>query len=201
MGKLVLKTVAITLAAVLSVCMILFGTLAIFAPAKVANFFDKFGFYGPTVHYYEKQYGKSGEIEDLAVLILKIDDESDSAKEKKYVEEMINRADYSDYCVSVDNSNELSKIKTKEYYAGKYATSLVRTNNFSQALTFAEDFIKKNTYSDYNPYGVIVAEIGESLTLEQLSQLKIKVSTYSYKDVAKADLSEIDRLISIKTAE
>ncbi len=201
MKKLVLKTVAITLVAVLGVCMIIFGTLAMVAPVKVASLFDAIGWYGPSVHYYEKQYGKSNNIEDLAVLILKIDDENDCDKEKKFVEIMLNRTDYKDYCTALDKANEFSAIKTNELYCGKYALALVRIDKFDDALDFSFDFIGDNSYSSYNPFSVIIAELGESLTLEQLEKLESSISRYSYNTTAKSDLSEINRLIANKSAK
>ena len=194
-----LKTVTITLAAVLGVCMIIFGTLAMVAPAKVADFFDKLGWYNTSVHYYEKQYGKSDSIEDLAVLILKIDDESDSAKEKKYLETLLNHTDYKSYCTLKDSESENAEVKTNEYYSGAYAIALVRVGKFNDAISFAYDFVSKNTYTAYNPFSALIAELGESLSLEQLEKLKNKVSGFSYKDTAKADLREINRLIDEKS--
>ena len=199
MGKLVLKTVAITLAAILGVCMIIFGTLAMVAPAKIASFFDKIGWYNSSVRYYEKQYGESENIEDLAVLILKIDDERDSAKEKKYLEILLNRSDYKSYCTTKDNENESLEIKTNEYYSGAYALALVRVGRFNDAVNFAYDFVRNNTYTAYNPFSTIIAELGETLSLEQLEKIKTKVLGFSFKGHAKADLREINRLISEKS--
>jgi hypothetical protein len=72
--KLVWKTVAITLSALLGACLITFGSLALFAPASLGNFFGGLGMYNSSIHFYEVQYGKSQSIEDLAVLVLKLDE-------------------------------------------------------------------------------------------------------------------------------
>ena len=198
MTKLVLKTVAITLVAVLGAGMILFGSLALFAPLSVANFFDGMGMQNVAVKYYEKQYGKSESVEDLAVLILKLDEESDSVKSEKYLKIMIEKDEYSSYCQAQDSINNGGKVSQDEYYKGKYALSLVRNEKFDVAVSVAKDYVLENGYTDYNPFSVIIAELGMALTDAQLNTIKTEILNYksSNQDAAiSADLTAIEQLL------
>jgi len=97
--KLIIKTSLITLAVTLCALMITFGALALFAPKTVAGIFDGVGGYSASVFFYEKQYNKSGEIDDLAVLVDKIDEDKEPLKAEKYIETLISREDFATYCV------------------------------------------------------------------------------------------------------
>lgn len=178
MTKLVLKTVAITLVAVLSACLVTFGSLALFAPKSVANFFDGLGMYKPAIHYYEKQYGKSQNIEDLAVLILKLDGEKDSVKTEGYLKAMVEHQDYSNYCNKLDTENSSTALSTDEFYRGKFAVSLVRNGKIDDALNVSAVFVESKGYTEYNPFSTIVFELGELLNDEQLTKLEGKIRSY-----------------------
>lgn len=198
MTKLVLKTVAITLVAVLGAGMILFGSLALFAPLSVANFFDGMGMYKPAVKFYERQYGKSEDIDDLAVLILKINQETDSIKTEEYLKIMIERTDYSNFCQEQDLLVVDGQVSTDEFYKGKYAVSLVRNDKFSMAVEVANEFVADNGYTDYNPFSVVIVELGKTLSDEQLSVLKCEISEHingQYANVALKDINAIKQLL------
>ena len=201
MKKLVLKTVAITLTAVLGACLILFGSLALCAPAEVANFFSDLGIYGPSIHYFEKQYGKSKSLDDLAVLILKIDAEKDSALAEKYLNQMLNSSDFRDFCSVKDAFNGKWDVTTSEYYGGQYSVSLVRNNKFTESLEYCKTFVTKNGYTAYNPFSVTIAELKALLTSEQLTAIKSEIQPFTTTndgDIATADIVAIDALIASK---
>lgn len=200
MTKLVLKTIAITLIAVLGACFITFGSLALFAPKSLADFFDGLGMYKSSIIYYEKQYGKSEDIEDLAVLVLKIDDESDSEKAEKYLKVMIESSDFESYCQAENARSSGLKITLDEFYKGKYAVALVRNDKFDLAMDFANDCVS-NGYKKNNPFSLIISEFGQSFTKEQLENLRTEISAYvdgENGNMASADISVINQLIDNK---
>ncbi|MBQ8426449.1 MAG: hypothetical protein IJX16_01670 [Clostridia bacterium] len=198
MTKLVLKTVAITLVAVLGACLIAFGSLALFAPASVANFFDGLGFYKPAIHYYEKQYGKSESIEDLAVLILKLDDDKDSIKTEEYTKILIEHPDYATYCQMKDGVNQGSTVTANEFYISKYAVALVRNDKFITAIDTAKDFVDDYGYTAYNPFSVIISELGLTLDIDKLEEIEERISEYlnsANGDVVATDIARIKQLL------
>ncbi len=197
MKKLVIKTVAITLSAIIGACLILFGALALFAPASIAGFFDKVGIYKSSIHFYERQYGKSDSIDDLTVLILKIDGERDSEREEKYIKILIERPDFEDYCQLKDDTTN-DNVSTREFYYGEYAVALVRNGKFSSAHAIASEFVEEYGYTAYNPFSIMLAETDELLTNENLLAIKDEISRYLSGENAnrvQADLDQIENLI------
>ncbi len=126
MKKLVLKTVLITLASIIGAALITFGAMSIFAPGTVAGFFDDLGNYSASVFFYEKEYIKSGDIDDLVVLIDKAYAENDGARTEEYLSELIGHKDFSDYCATKDAENS-GGLSTEDYYNELY--ELVKSNN------------------------------------------------------------------------
>ncbi len=198
MRKLVLKTVAITLIAVFGAGLILFGSLALFAPNSVATFFDGLGLNKPAVHYYEKQYGKSDSIDDLAVLILKIDGDSDSVKSEKYLKILIEREDYANFCYMNDQMDTSRQVSFDEHYKGQYVIALIRNGKFNSAVKVASDYVAENGYTAYNPFSVMIAEFGNTFSSEQLIEIKTQILTYiggGSDAYIQADVNAIDELL------
>jgi hypothetical protein len=194
----VLKTVAITLVAVIGAGLILFGSLALFAPKSVADFFDGMGMYKPAVNYYEKQYGKSDNIDDLAVLILKIDAKEDSEKAERYLKILLDRKDYVNYCYMNDQLNQDRQVSFDEHYKGQYALALVRNNKFNEGLAVANSYVLANGYTAFNPYSVIIVELGSVLNVDQLNEIKTQISTYlggEQDALIQTDVDAIEQLI------
>ena len=84
MKNLVIKTVVITLAAIVSLMAITFGALTVFTPKTLGGVFDGAGNYSAAVFFYDLQYEKTGDIEDLAVLIDESYGFGDKENAKKY---------------------------------------------------------------------------------------------------------------------
>jgi hypothetical protein len=117
-SRLVLKTTIITLAAIIGAFMITFGVLIMATPKTVAGIFDDIGGYSASVFFYEKQYDKTGSIEDLAVLVDKLDMEEEPLKVEGYLETLLSREDFKEYCEKKDANKPT--LTTKEYYYGNY---------------------------------------------------------------------------------
>ncbi len=196
MKNLVIKTVFITLASLFGLLLLVFGALALFSPVTLAEVFDVTGSYSGSILFYEKQYDKTGDIEDLAVLSIKINQEVDAELAEKYLEKLVNHENFEQFCASEDGG----VLSNKQFYVGKYALALVKNGKLDKALTVAEDFVNQNGYTGFNPYSVILVEKGKGLTAQQLNAIKAKIQSYSGadKENATADIEYIDNLISQK---
>ena len=170
MSKLILKTTAITLASIIGVCSIVIGILMLCAPRSIANVLDGLGGYSASVYFYEKQYNKTEDIKDLSVLVLKLDGQKDPVLLEQYLELMIEREDFSTFCSEQDATSN-SKITTKEYYYGDYAVILIKNGKFNEAVNLSSSFVSASGYTEYNPYSVIISQVGETLTKENLNAL------------------------------
>jgi len=204
--KLIIKTSLITLAVTLCALMITFGALALFAPKTVAGIFDGVGGYSASVFFYEKQYNKSGEIDDLAVLVDKIDEDKEPLKAEKYIETLISREDFATYCEEQDKSKPA--IKTKEYYYGNYVLVLIENGRFDKALEVCnEQAHGSGKYTKDNPYRVIISEVAGELSLDNLKTLRNKLNYEKYYqtgellELLKSDINELDAIIEQKKAD
>ena len=88
MKKLVVGTVLLSLAFILSSMLCAFGLATIFAPGRVGVVFDGVGAYSASVFFYEKQYKKTKDIDDLYVVVRKVDVENDSVRAERLFEEI-----------------------------------------------------------------------------------------------------------------
>ena len=94
--------------------------MAIFAPRSVAGFFDGVGCYSATVFFYEKEYDKTDDVEDLVYLIDKSCSEKDDERTVKYLDMLFEREDYSAFCELKDKDLKQGQLKTDDYYKGLY---------------------------------------------------------------------------------
>lgn len=198
MKKLILKTTAITLASIIGAGLLVFGIFALFFPAPLARLFEGTGGYSASIHFYERQYKKTGDIEDLAEFVVKIDLEKDSELAEEYLYEIIKHEDFPSYCTEQDYL-KLSNISTKEYFNGSYASALVKNGKFDSALNFAREFVSDNEYTAYNPYSVVIMNNGNDMNLDQLrifeSDIDKHVVNYNSNDFAYQDLQVVRQLI------
>ncbi len=116
MGKLVIKTAVITLVSLLVALAITFGAFATFAPRSLAVFFDGVGNYSASVFFYEKQYHKTENFDDLVDLVNEIDDANDKERAEKYLGALIEHDDFENFCAD----KKIMGIPLAEYYNGRY---------------------------------------------------------------------------------
>lgn len=180
MKKLILKTTAITLASVLAVCLLTFGILGLFFPAPLARLFDKTGGYSASVYFYEKQYKKTGDINDLANLVVKIDEEKDSERAEIFLADLVYHKDFDSFCNEQDNDNKQG-VSTREYYVGSYASVLVRNGKFVSAVIVADGYVDEFGYTAFNPYSVIIMKNGKSMGNSNLTSLYQTIEEYKTK--------------------
>ncbi len=151
--KLVIKTALITLASLLGAVILTYCALLIFAPKVLGNFFDGAGGYSASVFFYEKQYEKTGDIQDLNTLVLKLDIDDDKILAEKYYEKMVLHEDFDSFCQAQDQNN--GSTKASDYYIGNYCLLLARNGKFDQALTLATECLKDG-YSQLEPVRALI---------------------------------------------
>lgn len=161
MKKLVIKTTLITLASIIGALIITVSALCLFAPATMAGFFDDVGNYSASVFFYEKQYEKSGDINDLDKLLLKVYAKGDTCKVEEYSKKIIHHEDFGGY--SVDK---------KEYYYDCYVLSLAQNGKFDEAVGQGLGFINQYGYTPYNPLRMLLKEHLNDQMVEQKAKLK-----------------------------
>ncbi len=194
MKGLIVKTALITLAIIFSVVLLVVGALSIFSPITLAKGFDGLGCYSLTTYFYEKNYQKSEDIEDLALLAIKLNQDSDGEKAEKYLKELVRHENFNEFCASEQGGN----VYNKEFYTGKYAVVLVKNSKLIDAIDVADVFVLENGYTDFNPYSVLLIECGKNLSVEDLNLIKGKLTTFidvfsSSQNVA-TDIEYIEQL-------
>lgn len=174
MTKLVWKTITITLASILLACFLIFGAFALFSPITLAKFFDQTGSKKIALFFYEKQYEKTEDIEDLSRVVLKIDDNDNSLKSEKFLAKLINHADFNKFCSKQNVSS--SAISAEEYYYGRYAVVLISNGKVNDSLTTASEFVEKYGYTENNSYTVIILRCRQELDSEHIQTLKTRLN-------------------------
>ena len=182
MKKLVIKTTCITLASLIVAFALFVGAAILFAPGWVGGIFDGVGNYSASVFFYEKQYEKTGDIDDLNTLVLKIDIKNDSSRASKYFGKMVEHQDFKEFCNSQDGGSDIS---AKEYYFGCYVLALAYNGKLDDAIDKAKDFVG-NTYTENNPFRLLVADYAVYAKAKEFDEDLHRL------DTALADLSVLD---------
>ena len=170
MKKLVIKTIAITIAVMLGVVVVAFGVTSLIAPKFLANIFDGVGGYSASIFFYEKQYEKTDDVKDLAILIDKLDADVQPALKEFYLEKMLLRSDFEEFCLEQDKKDHV--ISAKEYYNGSYALILAKNKRLEKALEICSEYVKKLNYTENNPYRLILSDYADEASIEELKEIK-----------------------------
>ena len=199
MTKLVWKTIAITLASALGALMLAFGALALFSPVTLAKFFDGAGNRGVALFYYEKQYQKTGDINDLGVLVLKIDDENNSRMAEKYLADLVLHKGFDKYCQKQDLSN--SAVSSVEYYYGRYVCVLYERDTLDKVLAVCKSAVEKYGYTDYNPYTYSILQLGNAFDLTEIESYIASIESLSSLDAEQENnrIKDLQELNSLKS--
>ncbi len=173
MKNLVVKTVVITLVSIVGFVAITFGALCVFTPKTVANVFENLGSKTASVFFYELNYNRTNDINDLIEIIDKTFE--DTVTQEKYLNKLITREDFSDYCLLEDSGLQSDKLSTKEYYYGYYVRVLIANGKFENAVSVASQFVSSNGYTKYNPLTVLVNDYLAQLNQTQKDALKLAI--------------------------
>lgn len=170
MKKLVIKTICITLASLIGAFALAFGAVALFAPKWLGGFFDGVGNYSATVFFYQKQYEKTEDINDLYTLVSKINIDADAEMAENYYFELISHKDFDNLCAKIDLENRA--VLAKDYYFGIYCLSLAKNDKLDNALSFAKTYVDENGYTANNPFRILVMEYTANASNEEIQKIK-----------------------------
>ena len=192
MTKLVLKTIAITLALIVLAIGLFFGSFALFSPITLARFFDGVGCYSLSITFYESNFNKTQKVSDLATLIVKIDQEKDSELAEKYLKILVEYENFDEFCSSEDKYSQ-SQISAKDFYLGEYVYALLKNGKNTGAVDVAFDYIEENGYTENNPCRIIVVNASSFLNEDEIYSLKQKIyqcrlGLTNENDLARANL-------------
>lgn len=192
MKNLVLKTVLITLAAVIACVFAVYLIFALCTPKTLAKFWENAGNYSVSVKYYEKQYEKTGDISDLAALCAKLDVKSDSKKAVKYLAVFTDSENFTEFCEKEDKAGGY-KFTSYEYYYGIFTVANYYENGLNAATDTAKKAVKSG-YTDRNAFFVLLSEVklnkDEGTTvLTVISEIKETLSDETEKNFAERDIN------------
>ena len=165
MKKLVIKTVAIVLSIIVGVVAITFGVLCLTTPKTIAKGFESLGNYSASKYFYEMQYDKTENVDDLLVLIDNAYGHNDKTNLQGYLSELIGHKKFKKFCTD-KNANLLSGgMKTEEYYSAFYASVLFDNGNFDGAKDFCASYVDTMGYTKFNPFTELIkAKLSEFST-------------------------------------
>jgi hypothetical protein len=129
--KLVVQTACLALAFLIGSIFCAFGLATIFAPGRVGVLFDGVGEYSASVFFYEKQYKKTGDVEDLYTLVSKLNVYSDSVRAEKYFTKIIVHDGFDGLCEQLDKDSD--GLSTKDYCYGSLCFALAENGKKDQA--------------------------------------------------------------------
>ena len=162
MKKLVIKTTFITIIAILAVCIIVMSAICAFKPRNIGKMFENLGNYEASQYFYQRQYEKTQEIEDLILLIDNAYEKQDNDRLVVFVKALIKNKDFYAYCQSKNAKLAPNQMTTEEYYFGVYVELSILDGNFSNAIKCAKSYVVKGDgslrlgYTTYNPFRILV---------------------------------------------
>lgn len=157
MSKLVLRTAAITLAAIVALCGIVSGVLVLFFPGTLARFFMGAGNSSAAVVFYERQYKKTGDFGDLRILCDTVSEYSSSDTAEKYLGKFVTEQGFSEFCADFDKQYGVYTYSSREYYCGRFVVARFINSGIEQAADSAKDFVAGG-YTEYNPFYWLIAD-------------------------------------------
>lgn len=169
MNKLILRTTLITTGIFVAIVCVLYGIFALFFPVNIAGFLDDLGLKDASVSFYELQYENTGDINDLGVLCVKVDEEEDSLRAKKYLTILTEHQSYSEYLERFDEKSTGS-IMGREFFNGKLGVAIKKVDGVEAFITFAKDSVKDG-YEEFNCFRIALSTKG-LFTSEELGLVK-----------------------------
>jgi len=167
LGKLIGKTVAITLAVIVGLFAVVFGLITLIKPVVIADMLYNAGLNDAALSFYEMQYNKTGSTEDLGALVIRLDAEKGGVKETEYAYALIFSDDFDSYVTSRENDFG-GKEKTYEFFFDKYLLSLSVTG-----LT---------EYRENNPIRRLLDERGDVITDNNLMLIQAFLTDLKEKE-------------------
>ncbi len=206
MKKLVIKTIFITVAVILALCITVMSAFCVFKPKVIAKMFDFLDNYNATQYFYQRQYEKTGDINELFVLIDNAYEEQDIVGLRNYVGALISHNDFKAYCQDQNTGLEPHDMQTEEYYASFYAELIFMTDGFIKAVQFSRTYVVRADgsvymgYTQFNPFRTLVEKKAElsheqkQELIDQLLNIKNKITDSAQLDYILEDIEYINKL-------
>ena len=193
MKKLVFKTAAITLAVIILLAALTAGALALFAPLSLARFFEGAGNGSAATVFYIRQYERSGDFNDLAVLCDKIDEHAKPDKAEKYLAEFTGSNGFSDYCAEYDR-NYGGSFSAREMFRGRYVVAVYLNSGVTRATAQAEEF-SRGDYTEYNAFYWLITDSEVEISASAAAELAAGIrASGASGEFALRDLSLLSEL-------
>ena len=199
MKNLVVKTAAVTLAAIIVLIVAVYLIFALAFPKTLAEGFKAIGSYSLSVKYYEKQYKKSGGTADLAVLCVVLNEKSDSARAVKYLGALTESEDFAVYCAGEDEHGGF-KMTAYEFYYGKYTVAEFYENGIDAAITAAKKAVAAG-YTENNAFYVLLVDAdtlgaqGGQAVSSAVTEIKSGLTEQEQIDYAQRDIDLANSLV------
>ena len=194
MGRVVVKTVVLTLVSLIAVFFLGYGSFAVSSPKSLAKAWSNLGNYDYAIKYYEKQYEKSESISDLAILCDKLNEKEDSARSVKYLALLTQDEGFASFCAEQDVNGGYD-FTAYEFYCGKYASAVCFNSGINDAVSVAKKSVQSGGYTKYNAFYALLGV--ETLTaadgavikdeIQSLTGLSTSEQAFASRDVAIAD--------------
>lgn len=170
MSKLILKTIAKTLACVIILLATVYGVLMLFFPKVLAENYYKLGKYSTGIYYYELQYDRSKDFGDLAVLCDRLDEMNDAKRTEKYLALFVSENEFAEFCELVD-AQSLSAVASVDFYTGKHVISAYKSQGIDKAIKIINKYVADNGYSKFSACGFLISSCLEDMSSEDCSKL------------------------------
>ena len=175
MKKLVIKTVVLTFISFIALFLIFYCCFSAAAPKTLADVWSDMGSYSFSIKYYEKQYEKTNDLFDLAVLCNKVNEQSDSSRAVTYLKALTEHENFSALCETEDKKFSYT-FTAYEFYFGKYAVASYYESGIGSALAVAEKSVK----TGYTEHSAFYSLLGiESLTKDDGDSIKTAIEGLS----------------------
>jgi hypothetical protein len=165
MKKLIIKTIAISLAIVIAVFTALYLIIASASPSTLSNIYFRLNSKNLTLKYSELSYEKSSDISDLSILVERSIKFEDNALVEEYGFKLINDEEYSNFLQTKDSGYNY-------YIVGSLSKSLYLNGKADSAISVA--FENTLVYSNLNPIRVVISLAVEKLDFTALETIKQK---------------------------
>lgn len=187
MKKLVIKTVAFTLALMLGVGGIFYLALSLIKPSTLGDFYFRLNSQTLTIKYSEKAYQKSQDISDLSLLTERAIIFENHELIQKYAVTLINDSGY----------NAFAKTKSASYHyyiVSGLCLSLYESNKKGEAVSTA--ISHTDDYTQSNPIRFLIAKCVEQNDRETLIALRQGLIDRGDKNqLVNQDISSIDEFL------
>lgn len=128
MGKLVLKTAAVTFSLLIAFALIVFGAVSLVSPSAMVAFSDSLGMTGVGAYYSVAAYERSGDIADLAEAVERSYDAGHYADAAEYGVRLLSDSAFAEYSAERDGDTAGNAAINGSY--AQYAAGLVSSAQY-----------------------------------------------------------------------